>query len=404
MPAVQRLLSNSAAACFLLAFLAGCATQSFVNPEVDSASFLARRITQTDGPVTVTVAVPDAAETQSLFGLPLYEQNVQPVWLKIENQGTEPVRLAIWSIDPDYFSPLEVAWMNRGGYNKDGKAAMEQWFHENGISRRVGPDKTQSGFVFTNLKPGTKGFNVDVFSSDTAFSFTFFVPLPGFTPDYMQVDVQDLYADSEMTNLSSVDDIRQAVGSLPSYTTDSSSSKQGGPFNVVLVGTGMAVRRAMLRAGWLETEADSAETSAARRQHYRGRPPDGIFRKARADGSERRELRLWLTPMTAGDDKLWVGQVAGDLSDTTNDLTDYLLDPDIDNTRGYLFQNFWYSQSLTQVAFAKGAEATTADNQHESFSGASYFTDGMRAVLWISEDPVGLDDAILLPWEIPVRE
>ncbi len=404
MPPIHRLPSITAAACFLLALLAGCATQSFVDPVVDSASFLARQVTQTDGPVTVRVAVPDAAETQSLFGLPLYKQNVQPVWLKIENKGTGPVRLAIWSIDPDYFSPLEVAWMNRGGYDKDGKAAMEQWFYENGISRRVEPGKTQSGFVFTNLKPGTKGFNVDVFSSDTAFSFTFFVPMPGFTPDYMQVDMQNLYADSEITNLSSVGAIRQAVESLPSYTTDSSASMQGGPFNVVLVGTGMAVRRAILRAGWLETEAGSSETNAARRQHYRGRPPDGVFHKVRADGSERRELRLWLTPMTASDDKLWVGQVTGDLSDTTKDPGDYLPDPDIDNTRGYLFQNFWYSQSVTQVAFAKGAEASTADNQSESFSGASFFTDGLRAVLWISEDPVGLDDATLLPWEIPVRE
>ena len=401
MSVLNRQFTGDAAILVILALTSGCATQSFVSPDVDAAGFLKRQVTQTQGPVTVSAAVPDAAETESLFGMPLYDQNVQPVWLKVENRSVEPVRLALWSIDPDYYSPLEVAWMNRGRYNKEGKAAMERWLYDNGMGRQIAAGDSRSGFVFTHAVPGTKGFNVDVFTAEDAFNFTFFVPMPGFTPDYLTVDLQNMYAAGDVTNLASLDDVRRAIEKLPCCATDSVTGKVGGPFNVVLVGTGPALLRAFFRAGWLETEVESKGTASARRQHYRGRPPDGVFHKARADGGERKELRVWLAPFTVGEEKVWVAQMSQDLSDTAKDFTGYLPDPDIDSARGYLLQDFWYSQSLTRAGFSRALEPIDADNPRVAGSGASYFTDGLRTVLWVSASPVGLDDGEMLTWDLP---
>lgn len=40
-----------------------------------------RALSEEQGPLRVTIAVPDAQETQSLTGLDLYSQGIQPVWL-----------------------------------------------------------------------------------------------------------------------------------------------------------------------------------------------------------------------------------------------------------------------------------------------------------------------------------
>ena len=94
----------------------------------------------------------------------------------------------------------------------------------------------------------------------------------------------------------------------------------------------------------------------ARQHRYRGRPPDGTFRsKARPDGSQGKELRLWLTPMTLGEDRVFVGQVSYQMSGASGAAAaDYRVDPDIDDARANLLQGFWYGQSLQRISFAKG--------------------------------------------------
>ena len=98
----------------LAVLLSACAGNPFLATDPARASFIDRAISQEKGAIRVIAAVPDAAETMALTGLPLYEQGIQPVWLEVTNSGTDRLRLALWSIDPDYYSPLEVAWMNRG--------------------------------------------------------------------------------------------------------------------------------------------------------------------------------------------------------------------------------------------------------------------------------------------------
>ena len=256
----------------------------------------------------VSAAVPDAGETAELFGLSLYEKGVQPVWIEVENNSADLLRLSIWSIDSDYYSPLEVAWMNRKGYSGEGQAAMERSLYDAAIVRRIPPGEKRSGFVFTHLKPGTKGFNVDLISDQLrSHTFTFFVPMPGFKADYMAVDFKRLYDDDEIVELD-LDTLRPALEQAEYYASDMSGTLQGLPLNVAIVGTPVALRRAFLRANWQETELGSSLVGAAREQHYAGRPPDGTFIKTRADGTERKLLSLWLTPMRVGQEPVWLGQ------------------------------------------------------------------------------------------------
>ncbi len=392
----------------LVAFTAGfslaisaCASKRFEATSIDGATFIERSTTQTQGTVSVTAAVPGAEETEALLGLDLYAQGIQPVWLKVENHGDSTVRVAIWSIDRDYFSPLEVAYVNRKAYNKEGLANMQRWFYENQMPRWILPGEAESGLVFTHLARGTKGFNVDVYKTDRSLNFTFFVPIPGFRADYMDVQFASLYAENDIQVLD-LDGLRSVLESHPCCSTDESGLKAGDPFNVVMVGSGLAVRRALLRGRWEETAAKSPETALARSHRYRGRQPDGTFHKSRPDGSERKELRLWQAPMRVGDEPVWIGQVSYDMGGATGAhvYSDYRIDPDIDDARMFIMQNFWYSQSLSRMSHIGGIPRSTLDAPASNFTDSEYFTDGLRVVLFVSEDPVAMDETDLLHWAL----
>jgi LssY C-terminus len=389
--------------CSLL-LLDGCAGQPYVSTDVSTGPFLARKITQKQEAIRVSAAVPDASETAELFGLSLYEKGVQPVWIEVENNSVDLLRLSIWSVDSDYYSPLEVAWMNRKGYSGEGQAAMERSLYDAAIDRRIPPGEKSSGFVFTHLKPGTKGFNVDLISDQLrSYTFTFFVPMPGFVADYMAVDFERLYDDDEIVELD-LDTLRPALEQAEYYASDVSGTLQGLPLNVAIVGTPVALRRALLRANWQETELRSSIVGAAREQHYADRPPDSTFMKTRADGTERKVLNLWLTPMRVGQEPVWLGQTVTAVGVSGKEGENLLVSADVDTPYIYLMQNFWYSQSLTRIGFVRAGEAVSSAAPIETFGGRRYYSNGMRGVLWLSEDPVGLDEVQNLNWEPMTRD
>ena len=344
--------------------------------------------------------MPSAEETRALFGLDLYAQGIQPVWLHAENSGDWRIRVALRSVDDDYFSPLEVAWLNHGGHTKDARAAMDRWFYEHQMPRYVYPGESASGFVFTHLAPGSKGFNVDVNQRQQAYSFTFLVPIPGFNPDYMDVDFGTLYEPNELVELDA-EGLRDLLAGYDCCSTDASGERLGDPINAVLVGSGIAVRRALLRGDWLESEADSPGLALARSHRYRGRPPDGTFHKSRPNSSERKELRIWLSPFRVDGLQVWLAQISYDMSGIVGDgaFQNYRIDPDLDAARMFVMQDFWYSQSLDKLGFVAGVPASTLESPQQNFHGDNFFTDGNRVVLFLSETPVAMTDTEILDWE-----
>jgi hypothetical protein len=407
--------------------ITGCASRSYQGADVDAGSFLQRSVTQEQGPIRVTAAVPDASETQALTGLNLYDQGIQPIWLEVENRSSEDVHIANWSIDRNYFSPIEVAYMNRKKFSSQGYAEMERWFYENGLQRLVPAGATRTGIVFTNLKPGTKAFNLDIFSSNKANSFTFFVPMPGFTPDYMNVNFEQMYKEEEIRNLDEAQLRTVLEKELSCCGTDAIGEEAGSPLNIVLVGSALAVRRTMMRGEWQETEAGWQQTATGlqeteaglrdnatlRDQYFRGRQPDGVYYIDRADGNERIQLRLWLAPWRVNSQPVWVGQTFyysnddsfwGGLADQeqfkdSKFLAAFMEESvvaDVDGARNYIMQNFWYSQSLQKMGMVGGMDKTTVKQPGTTFDGIGYFSKGLRAILFLSESPLGLDDIELV--------
>jgi hypothetical protein len=352
------------------------------------------------GDLQVTAAVPSREESEAIFALPLYDRGIPPVWLHIRNDSPRRLRLALVSLDRNYFSPLEVAYVHRKGYGAEGRAAMEKFLHAQGISRYIAPDATSSGFVFTHVDPGTKGFNVDIYGDDEDYVFTFFIPVPGFVPDHAEVDFASLYDDGEFIRLNSENQLRQRLAEIPCCSV-STDGKQGDPINLAVVGGTQVVGRALLQSRWEETAAGAEQTAAARTHRYRGRPPDVTLHKSRRDGSERKELRLWMAPILLGDSPVWLGQISHDILGGAGNTaaSPYRIDPDLDDARMYLLQNFWFSQSLLKFGFVNNGTAAAMDAPAVNFLGSEYFTDGYLLVLMLSGRPVGLDEVQRLRWD-----
>lgn len=396
----------------LTVLFTACASRPYEGVQADQASFISRAITQEDHELRISASVPDAVETKALTGLDLYAQGIQPVWIKVENKSQTRARVAIRSIDSEYYSPIEVAYMNRKKFSSEGYDNLQRWFYENRLPRFIPSGETRSGLVFTHLRRGTKGFNMTVFSSKTAHDFTFFVPLPGFVADFMHVDFASLYNEGEMREVDHPTLKTILEDELSCCATDKTGELQGGPLNVVLVGSGLAVRRAMLRGGWMETSIKQGEAERARLQSFRGRQPDAIYIKNRGDGNERIQLKLWLTPWSTSGEPVWVGMVYYFTTDTSalgflspetlrnSELLSFFVEEsvmaDLDGAQRFLFQNIWYNGSLSRIGFASGVGQSSVEEPRTSFGGAAYFTDGYRVVMFLSEEPKALNEVQFL--------
>ena len=89
--------------------LGGCTVYQKPHP-IHDVPFMERSQSKVDGEVRVTVAVLSAEESRQLFGVNLAGQDIQPVWIRVQNADTVAYWLISSGLDPDYFSPLEAAY------------------------------------------------------------------------------------------------------------------------------------------------------------------------------------------------------------------------------------------------------------------------------------------------------
>ncbi|MCK5553913.1 MAG: LssY C-terminal domain-containing protein, partial [Deltaproteobacteria bacterium] len=353
----------------ILAFY-GCAT---FNPRpIDEVPFRERAQTQAENNVWVTAAVLSAEESEAVFGVPLYKKGIQPIWLEIDNKDEEPVWFLPVGLDPEYFAPLEVAYMHRFTFSKKANHRMEKYFNEQAMGQYIAPGSVRTGFVFTNLDMGSKAFNVDLVGEDHQVrTFTFFIPVPGLRVTHHDVDWDNLYAKNEILTYDE-EGLRKALESLPCCTTNQDGTKKGDPLNVVFIGKDEDLHYALIASGWDETE--SAKTfhamkqrpsSVIRRQdryapvspfYLFRRPQDAAFRKTRENARERNQLRLWLNPMTFEGKLVWIGQISREVR-VRSLLKRRKIEPDLDEARTYIFQDFLYSQGLAKYGYVKGVGA-----------------------------------------------
>ncbi len=111
----------------LVMFTGGCATTTFVRPAiVDPGALRERAETAVEDSVRVSAAIPSRDESTAIFGIDLSEKKIQPVWLEIENKSDRLVYFLRTGLDPEYFSPREVAFAFHGSMSDDDKKRFVQ--------------------------------------------------------------------------------------------------------------------------------------------------------------------------------------------------------------------------------------------------------------------------------------
>jgi hypothetical protein len=136
-----------------------------------------------------------------------------------------------------------------------------------------------------------------------------------------------------------------------------------------------------------------------------GRREDVALQKARSTINERIHARLWLTPYTFESRRVWIGQVSRDigvrLTDQVWNLTTHKIGPDVDFDRGYLLQDLLMSGMIERYGFVDGVRAAPASAPRSNLTVDPYYTDGLRVVLFLSDQTTPLGETKRLSWESP---
>ena len=404
----------------LLFGIAGCA--SFQPQPMEEVPFLERSASETRGPLTVTVAVPTTGEAKQLFGVDLAELQIQPVWIDIRNTGSDDFWFMHHGLDPNYFSAREAAYKShkrfRGGTNR----RIDDHFGGLGIDPEVPAGGSTSGFAFSHLKRGTKEVRVRLFGRKRVEDFSFYVTVPGFVADWQRVDPNTLYPEEEIVELESDQEFYEALMTLPCCTTRADGTGKGDPLNIVVVASNEALM-SFIHAGWDETEVLTAATgwktfkaffggeykySPMSALYVYGRPQDLSLQKARDTIHERNHLRLWASPWKYRGRRVWVGGISRDIgvyfTRRAVNLTTHAIDPDIDEARTYLTEDLATAQALERVGLVPGVGAAPSEDPHRNLMNAPWWTDGMRDVYLLSEEPVPLEELDFFGWEEESQE
>jgi len=395
---------------------AGCA--SFHPRPIDEVPFIERGQTQKGDEMSVTVAVPTQEETRELFDAKLHKKKIQPIWIEIENHTDEVAWFFHYSVDPNYFPPLEAAWKSHRCWAKKTNQRIDQFFYDQTIPATVQPHETISGYVFANLDRGWKHIPIEILQDDGLHEFEFFAKLPGFKADYEKVDFDSLYDEDELIELETEQELRDWVESIPCCTENKKGTKTGDPVNFVLVASDAALTNSLVRAGWDVTRAMSSGSAMATvgaaifGKTYRyapisslyvlGRPQDAGLQKARWNIHQRNHMRLWVSPATYRGDYVYIGQISRDigsrLTTKSSTLTTHKIDPAVDEARDYLILDLVYANAVPAYGFTRGVGVSTWENPGRNLTGDPYFTDGRRAVIFLSEEVVPFEDVEYLKW------
>lgn len=398
--------------------IAGCAVYS---PPVDPPrDFLERTETSTSGEVSVSTVVLSDAEAEAYFDARLAKKDIQAIWLRIDNGTDGALAINFLSIDEDYFAPAEAAHLSRrfGERRSDEKTIF---FNQQNVPLIIDSRSSASGFVFTNHDPGAKAFSVELFGDRTSHALDFAMLVPGFEADFMLTRPNEIYADQELAELD-IDELRAWLEELTCCVLGGDRKTPGDPLNVVFVGQGPRLLNTLVTRGWDLTETLRLGTSwrtavsSVFKSRYRTspvsplflfeRPQDAAFQKARSTVDERNHMRIWRAPVNLNGVPVWVGQISRDIGVKLSGKTfvTHRIDSVVDEARNYLVLDVIGSDRLAQFGYATGVGVSTTEDPRYNYTRDPYFTDGLRAVMILSDEEVGFDNIVGLGWEPQPRE
>ena len=374
--------------------LTGCA--SWQAPALPDENILRERaVSETSNGVTVRGTVLSVDDNTRYFGKNLNEQDIQTVWIEVVNDSSHTLWLLTSGTDPDYFSPLEVAWPFHRKFSDKSNDRIDQHFDDLGFKSPIPPGATRSGFLYTNPHHKTRVLNIDLLGQQTLYPFTLFPQVPG------ELDVEHmsrLYAILEQArqhNIEDEDSLRDRLEQLPCCASSGSEGPQGDPINLVMIGDLHDIASAVVRRGYRH---DLLLTD--RLQLYNGRLPDLVMRKSGQGGSTANWIRAWLAPFTYQDQPVLIGQVGRPIGGRylDSETADLVLHPDIDETRNLTITDMMYSGGLSKLGFVAGIPPVTSAYLREHNDTLAYYTDGLRAVVFVITRPLSLSDVDILDW------
>jgi hypothetical protein len=419
---MNRIVNRLLVAVVVALFLSGCAT----TPPADSGlTYKSRAVTRTEGGLRVSASVLSAKESASVYGVPLADKGIQPVWIEISNDEALNYFLMSPGLDPNFFPASEAAEAFGNSDSASGTGALTQRFRDLAFQNPIQPGETKSGFVLTHLDEGAKLVQLDLVASARASTFSILVIVPGFYADYHVSEVfrREMYPPDQIVNYTDDQAFRAALEALPCCATNKDGSKTGDPLNLVVVGGLDDAFPALVRRGWSPTEQKwsgaimRTVTSALSGDRYVnapvsdlylfGRAQDLALQKARDTIHQRNHLRLWLSPMRYQGKLVWVGQISRDIGVRftfhSPTFTTHKIDPDVDEARRALAEDMAYSQNLVELGFVKGVGAASQSAPSENLTTDPYYTDGYRQVLVFDRHPTSLSEIGIFPWEVNAK-
>jgi hypothetical protein len=388
---------RSAARIALLIVVAGtmsaCATWQPPSDTGDAA-LRARSFAQSNRGVRVSAAVLGPEDSVRMLGTDVTTTGVQPVWIEVRNETDQVLWLLRSGTDPDYFSPLEVAWSSHITLGGKTNERIDEHFDRMAFPNPIPAHGASSGILFTNPQPVRKLLNVDLLGNRTMVPFTLLLPVPGDAAN-MQ-DVVHRYEDAEVTSYDDPEGLRKALENLPCCATTATGRADGAPLNVILIGQLDDVAAAGSRRGFRRSQPETGMTL-----QVFGRPQDLYFRKRAQAGASAIGLRLWRAPISFRGQLVFLVQAARPvggrfLPEGTREVR---LHPDVDEVRNSLIHDFMYSGGLEKLAFVSGVGAVPAAQPRQIPGAGSYFTDGKRVVLFLGTRPLTFSDVEVLDWE-----
>ena len=397
-------------------------TTSAAQDSSSHAPYVARAQSGTQGQVRVSAAALSADESAAVYGSPLADKLIQPVWIQVENNDNVPYWLMFAGLDPNFFPASEAAEAMAVRSSPRKLAELDRRFSELAFRNPVPPGGTVSGFVLTNLQEGVKLLQIDLFADRRSRSFSLLAPVPGLRTDYKESGVFDrdyVAPGGSVVNFTSDAEFTAALESLPCCATNEDGSRNGDPLNLVIIGGIEDAFPSLVRRGWSPTEVTWKGSvmrimrSAMSRERYPyapisnlylfDRPQDIALQKARDNIHQRNHLRLWRSPMLYHGKPVWVGQVSRDIGSRLTihspTFTTHKIDPDVDEAARALMEDLVYSQALRAIGLVKGVGAAPKSAPRENLTTDPYYTAGMRSVLLFDSTPTSLREIEVLPWQ-----
>jgi hypothetical protein len=97
-----------------------------------------------------------------------------------------------------------------------------------------------------------------------------------------------------------------------------------------------------------------------------------------------------------------MGQISRDigsrLTTKSKTLTTHRIDPNVDETRSSLVQDFIYAQALKAFARVGGVGFVSPEEPRGNLTGDPWFTDGNRALMLLTSEPTSVTDIEWFDW------